>query len=56
MLSEKSINIATLQLYRGSRGGHAVMIIECDQEIPQEAVHMLEAHEGIEKVTYYSVK
>ena len=56
MLSEKSINIATLQLYRGSRGGHAVMIIECDQEIPKEAVRMLEAHEGIEKVTYYSTK
>ena len=56
MLSENSINIATLQLYRGSRGGHAVMIIECDQEIPKEAVRMLEAHEGIEKVTYYSTK
>ena len=55
MLSEKSVNIATLQLHRGSRGGHAVMIIECDQEIPHEAISMLEGHEGIEKVTYYSL-
>ena len=55
MLSEKEINIATLQLHRGSRGGHAVMIIECDQEIPKEAIHMLEAHEGIEEVIYYSL-
>ena len=41
MLSHKSINIATMQLYRAGRGGHAVMVIECDQEIPQESVKWL---------------
>lgn len=55
MLSHKSVNIATMQLYRSSRGGHAVMIIECDQEIPEESVKWLEHLEGVEKVTYYSL-
>ena len=35
MLAHKSINIATMQLYRAARGGMAVMVIECDQEIPE---------------------
>ena len=34
MLSHKSVNIAAMQLYRSSRGGNAVMVIECDQEVP----------------------
>ncbi len=54
MLQHKSVNIATMQLYRSGRGGHAVMVIECDQEIPAESVHWLEHLEGVEKVTYYS--
>lgn len=56
MLSHKSINIATMQLYRAGRGGHAVMVIECDQEIPQESVKWLAHLEGVEKVTYYSLE
>lgn len=55
MLSHKSVNIATMQLYRSSRGGHAVMVLECDQEIPKESVSWLEHLEGVEKVTYYSL-
>ena len=55
MLAHKSVNVATLQLYRESRGGHAVMILECDQEIPRESLKWLEHLEGIEKVTYYSL-
>lgn len=54
MLAHKSVNVATLQLYRESRGGHAVMVLECDQEIPAESLKWLEHLEGIEKVTYYS--
>lgn len=56
MLAHKSVNIATLQLYRAGRGGHAVMVIECDQEIPKESVEWLAHLEGIEKVTYYSLE
>lgn len=56
MLSHKSVNIATMQLYRESRGGEAVMVIECDQEIPEESISWLEHLEGIKKVTYYSLE
>lgn len=55
MLSHKSVNIASMQLYRSSRGGNAVMVIECDQEVPAESIKWLEHLEGIEKVTYYSL-
>lgn len=55
MLSHKSVNIASMQLYRANRGGNAVMILELDQEIPSEALKWLEKLEGVEKVTYYSL-
>ena len=45
MLAHKSVNIATMQLYRASRGGNAVMVIECDQEIPADALKWLERME-----------
>ena len=51
MLSLKSVNIASMQLYRANRGGDAVMILECDQEIPLEALKWLEKLEG----AYYSL-
>lgn len=56
MLSHKAINIATMQLYRDGRGGNAVMILECDKEIPKEAIAWLVHLEGIKKVTYYSME
>ncbi len=54
MLAHKSVNIATMQLYRSTRGGEAVMVVECDQEIPQEGIDWLRRVEGIKKVTYLS--
>ena len=56
MLAHKMINIATLQLYRDSRGGRAVMVIECDQEVPKEGIRWLTHVEGIVKVTYLSLE
>lgn len=56
MLAHKSVNIATMQLYRASRGGYAVMVIECDQEVPRASIAWLEHLEGVQKVTYYSLK
>ena len=44
-----------MQLYRKSRGGSAVMVIECDQEVPKESLAWLERLEGILKVTYCSL-
>lgn len=55
MLAQKSVNIATMQLYRACRDGNAVMVIECDQEVPEESVECLEQLEGIIKVTYLSL-
>ena len=52
MLSHKSINIATMQLYRSAKGGHAVIVLECDQEVPADAIRWLAHLEGILKVTY----
>ena len=56
MLSELGINIATLQLYRDSRGGDAVMVVECDREVPSESICWLEQRPGIDRVTYYSME
>jgi L-serine dehydratase len=56
MLSHKSVNIASMQLYRDRRGGNAVMILECDEEVSDEAIKWLEHLEGVLKVTYFSMK
>ncbi len=56
MMAHKSINIAEMQLYRSARGGHAVMVLECDQEVPREAIAWLSHLEGVEKVTYLSLE
>ena len=51
-LSYEKINVATMQVFRHKRGGSAVMVIECDKEIPEEGLNFLERLEGIQKVTY----
>ncbi len=45
------LNIATLQMERDSRGGRAMMVLECDQRIPKALVQELRAIGGILKVT-----
>lgn len=55
LLEFTSVNIGGMQLYRDSRGGHAVMVIECDQEVPNETLALLRKLEGIEKVIYFSL-
>ena len=52
MLAHKSVNIASMQLYRTSRGGNSVMVLECDQEVPEDGVNWLRHAEGVTKVTY----
>lgn len=56
MLSHKSVNIATMQLYRNHRGGYAVMVIETDQDIPAGALRWLSRLEGVIKVTYLNAE
>lgn len=52
LLASNDINIATMQLFRHKKGGFAVMILETDQDIPQEIIKKAEKLEGIMKVTY----
>lgn len=54
-LAHKSVNIATLQMYRDKRGGYAVMVVETDQPVPGESIEWLEHLEGIIKVTYINI-
>ena len=55
LLARNNINIATVQLDRDSRGGHAVTVIECDQEVGKEDLEWLKNQNGILKVTYLSL-
>lgn len=53
MISHKTVNIASIKLYRANRGGDSIMILELDSETPKESIKLLEKLEGVEKVTYY---
>lgn len=55
-LAKRNVNIATMQLFRSSRGKDAIMVLECDQEIPQDALDWLKNQIGIKKVMYLSLK
>lgn len=49
MLSKEGINIASMRLSRDRRNGSAVMVMECDQEIPEKTVRQIENMKGIQK-------
>ena len=56
LLSERNVNIATMQLYRDRRGGLAVMVIESDQPIYPATAELLRAHPGIVRVVYLDME
>ncbi len=56
VLDQISVNIASMQLYRSARGESAVMVVECDQEVPEDAIRWLSRLKGIESVTYLSLE
>lgn len=56
LLGKNNVNVATMQLHRAERGGSAVMILECDQEVPPDVLDNLRHLEGILDVTYLSLK
>ena len=47
VLAELGINIATFQVNRSSRGGEAIMVIECDAPIGRETVARIRRIPGI---------
>lgn len=54
VLAQRGLNVATLQLNRGDRGGSAVMVIECDQPINEQAAAQIRALPGILRVSLYT--
>jgi len=56
VLGSKHINIATMPLYRDIRGGNAIMVIECDEDIPSIVIQWLEQMHGVLKVTYLNLE
>ncbi len=55
LLDRENVNIAQMKLNRDSRGGNAIMVFECDQEISPEALSWIEKQPGIERIIYYSL-
>lgn len=55
LLAARGVNIATMQLYRDTRGGYAVMVLECDQPIPADSLASLAEMDGILKITYLNL-
>ncbi len=51
-LFEKKINIANMSLYRNKKGGNAVMILELDQEVPEDFMEWLKTLENVERASY----
>ena len=41
-----------MQVFRDKRGGSAVMVVETDQVVPQEAIDNLESKPGIIRVKF----
>ena len=54
LLERKKINVASMRLYRARRGGNAVMVFECDQEVPAQDVQWLSEQEATVRVIYLS--
>lgn len=54
VLARRGLNVATLQLNRGGRGGSAVMVIESDHVIFERAADEIRALPGILRVTRYT--
>ena len=54
ILSEENINIATFNVNRNSRGGEAVMVIECDTPPDETLLRRIRALPGILRAVYVS--
>lgn len=52
ILSEEKINIATFHVNRNSRGGEAIMVIECDTPVNEALLGRIRALPGILRAVY----
>ena len=53
-VDDAEINIATMQLFRDKKGGVAVMVVETDDVVPQDAIDGLAKKRGIIRVKFLS--
>ena len=51
LLALNEVNIANMKVYRSSRGGDAIMVIETDQEIRADVELQIECLHGIQRAT-----
>ena len=51
-LAVEGVNIAGMRVFRTNKGGLAIMIIECDQEVFPETIEKIEALPGVESVRF----
>ncbi len=51
-LSDTGVNIAAMQLYRDTKGGEALMVVESDEPVSPATLERLRRVEGIQRVTY----
>ncbi|MCR5344580.1 MAG: L-serine ammonia-lyase, iron-sulfur-dependent subunit beta [Lachnospiraceae bacterium] len=56
ILVKEHVNIATMQLHRKKKGAVAVMVIECDQEIPESCIKALKKLNGVLEVAYLTMR
>ena len=55
-LAAQGLNVATLQLNRGGRGGSAVMVIECDQPVSEETLDDIDLLGGVVRCIYLNLE
>lgn len=51
-LANIGVNIATMRMFRHSKGGTAAMIIECDSDVPQGAIGIIKTLPNVEAVRF----
>lgn len=52
-LSKGKVNIANMSLWRSSRGGAVLMVIETDHNVPPVVRRLIEEMPGVVRLTYY---
>lgn len=51
-LAQENINVANLHMVRAERGGLAVVVAECDQNLDEQELSWIHALPGVKKITY----
>ena len=55
ILSRSNVNIASMQLYRGAKGGNEILVLESDESVPANVCQEIRSCDCITNVTYLEV-